>query len=109
MIKVLKSFSVSAKAGINDNDESEFTVNSDIDGKISDAFSKLFSSQISEVKEKARAEINKMIQEKQKQLESKLGIEKESLLKDINLKTKSLSDITESVNKAVSKPFGKQF
>lgn len=105
----IKSFSVSAKAGVNQNNESEFNITSDIDNKISEAFSKLFSSQIAEVKEKARAEINKMIQEKQKQLEAKLGIEKESLLKDINLKTKSLSDITESVNKAVSKPFGKLF
>ncbi len=105
----IKSFSVSAKAGVNDKNESEFNISSDIDKKISEAVSSLFASQIAEVKEKARSEINKMIQEKQKQLEEKLGADKDSLLKDINLKTKTISDITESVNKSVSKPFGKLF
>ncbi|MDD3065398.1 MAG: TIGR03545 family protein [Endomicrobiaceae bacterium] len=105
----IKSFSVSAKAGVNDKNESEFNISSDIDKKISEAVSNLFASQIAEVKEKARSEINKMIQEKQKQLEEKLGADKDSLLKDINLKTKTISDITESVNKSVSKPFGKLF
>ncbi|MDD3729997.1 MAG: TIGR03545 family protein [Endomicrobiaceae bacterium] len=105
----IKSFSVSAKAGVNDKNESEFNISSDIDKKISEAVSNLFASQIAEVKEKARSEINKMIQEKQKQLEEKLGADKDSLLKAINLKTKTISDITESVNKSVSKPFGKLF
>jgi len=105
----IKSFSISAKAGVNDKNESEFNISSDIDKKISEAVSSLFASQIAEVKEKARAEINKMIQEKQKLLEEKLGADKDSLLKDINLKTKTISDITESVNKSVSKPFGKLF
>jgi len=105
----IKSFSISAKAGVNDKNEPEFNIASDIDKKISEAVSSLFASQIAEVKEKARAEINKMIQEKQKQLEEKLGADKDSLLKDINLKTKTISDITESVNKSVSKPFGKLF
>jgi len=105
----IKSFSVSAKAGVNDKNESEFNISSDIDKKISEAVSSLFASQIAEVKEKARSEINKMIQEKQKQLEEKLGADKDSLLKAINLKTKTISDITESVNKSVSKPFGKLF
>ncbi len=105
----IKSFSVAAKAGVNEQNESEFNITSDIDKKISDAVSQLFSAQIAEVKEKAKNEINKMIQEKQKQLGEKLGADKDSLLKDINLKTKSISDITESVNKAVSKPFGKLF
>jgi uncharacterized protein (TIGR03545 family) len=105
----IKSFSISAKAGVNDKNEPEFNIASDIDKKISEAVSSLFASQIAEVKEKARAEINKMIQEKQKQLEEKLGADKDSLLKDINLKTKTISDITESVNKSVSNPFGKLF
>lgn len=105
----IKSFKVSAKAEDDANDNLNFDISSDIDKKISEAISKLFASKIAEVKAKAKEEINKLIKEQQKKLENSLQLQKDSLLKDINLKTNSISDINESINKAVSKPFGKIF
>lgn len=93
----IKSFSIDAKAKVNDNNSLDFDIKSDIDKKISDAVSKLFSSKINEAKTKIKEELNKIVKEQTKQVEDSVKTQKDALLKNINSQTNLIDDIKKSI------------
>ena len=93
----IKSFNVEANAKMNESNSLDFNVKSDIDKKMSDAISKLFSSKVNEAKAKIKEELNKIVKEQAKQAEDSLKSQKDELLKNINSQTNLIDDIKKSI------------
>lgn len=93
----IKSFNIEAKAKSEDNGSLSFDVKSDIDRKISDAVSKLFSSKVAEAKSKVKEEINKIVKEQTKQIEDNIKAQKDALLQNINSQTALIDNIKKSI------------
>ncbi|MFA7074381.1 MAG: TIGR03545 family protein [Endomicrobiaceae bacterium] len=93
----IKSFTLNAKAKSKEDGSLDFEIKSDIDKKISDAISQLFSSKISEAKAKVKEEINAILKEQTKQVEDNIKVQQDSLLKNINSQTDLINNIKKSI------------
>lgn len=93
----IKSFTVNAKAKSKEDGSLDFEIKSDIDKKISDAISQLFSSKISEAKAKVKEEINAILNEQTKQVEDNIKSQQGSLLNSINSQTDLINNIKKSI------------
>ncbi len=97
----IKSFKVNLEASSQDSENLNIKITSDIDKKLSDAISKMFSSKVNEAKAKIQAKVNEMAQAKVKEVEKSLQSQKDELLKNINLETSSLENISKKISDSV--------
>lgn len=99
----IKSFKVNLAAQTQDGKNLDMKISSDIDKKLYDAISKLFSSKISDVKVKIKDKVDAMVQEKIKDVEKSLQSQKDEILKQISAKSKSLEEINKDIAKSVKR------
>ncbi len=97
----IKNFKVNLKAQDKDGENLDISISSDIDKKLSEAISKMFSSKVNEAKAKIQSKVNEMAQAKVKEVEKSLQSQKNELLKNINLETSSIEDISKQITNAI--------
>lgn len=97
----IKSFDVNLVAQTQDSENLDLKINSDIDKKLYDAISKLFSSKVNEAKEKIKQKVNEMAQEKVKEIEKSLQSQKDEVLKQITDKIGDINGIEKMITDAI--------
>ncbi|MBQ3835363.1 MAG: TIGR03545 family protein [Elusimicrobia bacterium] len=97
----IKSFKVNLEAKTQDSDNLDMNITSDIDKKLSDAISKMFSAKVNEAKAKIQNKVNEITKAKIKEFEKSLQSQKDDLLKNINLETSSIEDITKQITNSI--------
>lgn len=97
----IKSFKVNLTAETKDEENMNIKISSDIDKKLSEAITKMFSAKVNEAKAKIQSKVNEMAQAKVKEIEKSLQSQKDELLKNINLETSSLEDINKKIANAI--------
>jgi len=99
----IKSFKVNLVAQTQDSKNLDIKITSDIDKKLYDAISKVFSAKVNEAKSQINKKVNEMAQEKIKEIEKSLQSQKDDLLKSISSQTKVIEDIEKSITKSIKK------
>ena len=78
-------------------------INSDIDKKLYDAISKLFSAKVNEAKDKIKQKVNELAQAKAKEIEKSLQGQKDEVLKQITGKIDAVEGIEKIITDALKK------
>lgn len=99
----IKSFDVNLAAQTQDSENLDIKINSDIDKKLYDAISKLFSAKVNEAKDKIRQKVNELAQEKAKEIEKNLQGQKDAVLKQINEKIGVVNNIESIIGDVLKK------
>jgi len=99
----IKSFDVNLTAQTQDSENLNIKINSDIDKKLYDAISKLFSAKVNEAKDKIKQKVNELAQEKAKEIEKSLQGQKDAVLKQINEKIGTVNNIESIIGDALKK------
>lgn len=99
----IKSFDVNLTAQTQDSENLNIKINSDIDKKLYDAISKLFSAKVNEAKDKIKQKVNELAQEKAKEIEKSLQGQKDAVLKQINEKIGVVNGIENIIGDALKK------
>lgn len=99
----IKSFDVNLTAQTQDSENLNIKINSDIDKKLYDAISKLFSAKVNEAKDKIKQKVNELAQEKAKEIEKNLQGQKDAVLKQINEKIGVVNGIENIIGDALKK------
>ena len=99
----IKSFDVNLTAQTQDSENLNIKINSDIDKKLYDAISKLFSAQVNEAKDKIKQKVTEIAQEKAKEIEKSLQGQKDAVLKQINEKIGTVNNIESIIGEALKK------
>ena len=99
----IKSFDVNLTAQTQDSENLDVKINSDIDKKLYDAMSKMFSAKVNEAKDKIRQKVNELAQAKVKEIEKSLQGQKDEVLKQINDKIGAIDNIEKIIGDALKK------
>ncbi len=99
----IKSFDVNLTAQTQDSENLNIKINSDIDKKLYDAISKLFSAKVNEAKDKIKQKVSELAQEKAKEIEKSLQGQKDAVLKQINEKIGTVNNIESIIGDALKK------
>lgn len=99
----IKSFDVNLTAQTQDSENLDVKINSDIDKKLYDAVSKLFSAKVNEAKNKIKQKVNELAQAKVKEIEKSLQGQKDEVLKQINEKIGAVDNIEKIIGDALKK------
>ena len=99
----IKSFDVNLTAQTQDSENLDVKINSDIDKKLYDAMSKMFSAKVNEAKDKIRQKVNELAQAKVKEIEKSLQGQKDEVLKQINDKIGAVDSIEKIIGDALKK------
>ena len=99
----IKSFDVNLTAQTQDSENLNIKINSDIDKKLYDAISKLFSAKVNEAKDKIKQKVNELAQEKAKEIEKSLQGQKDAVLKQINEKIGAVNNIESIIGDVLKK------
>ena len=99
----IKSFDVNLTAKTQDSENLDIKINSDIDKKLYDAISKLFSAKVNEAKDKIKQKVNELAQAKVKEIEKSLQSQKDGVLKQINEKIGAVDNIEKIIGDALKK------
>lgn len=99
----IKSFDVNLTAQTQDSENLNIKINSDIDKKLYDAISKLFSAKVNEAKDKIKQKVTEIAQEKAKEIEKSLQGQKDAVLKQINEKIGTVNNIESIIGEALKK------
>lgn len=99
----IKSFDVNLTAKTQDSENLDVKINSDIDKKLYDAMSKMFSAKVNEAKDKIRQKVNELAQAKVKEIEKSLQSQKDGVLKQINEKIGAVNGIENIITDALKK------
>lgn len=99
----IKSFDVNLTAQTQDSENLNIKINSDIDKKLYDAISKLFSAKVNEAKDKIKQKVTEIAQEKAKEIEKSLQGQKDAVLKQINEKIGVVNNIESIIGEALKK------
>ena len=99
----IKSFDVNLTAKTQDSENLDVKINSDIDKKLYDAMSKMFSAKVNEAKDKIRQKVNELAQAKVKEIEKSLQSQKDGVLKQINEKIGAIDNIEKIIGDALKK------
>ncbi|WP_372521043.1 TIGR03545 family protein [Candidatus Ruminimicrobiellum ovillum] len=99
----IKSFDVNLTAQTQDSENLNIKINSDIDKKLYDAISKLFSAKVNEAKDKIKQKVNELAQEKAKEIEKNLQGQKDAVLKQINEKIGVVNNIESIIGDVLKK------
>ena len=99
----IKSFDVNLTAQTQDSENLNIKINSDIDKKLYDAISKLFSAKVNEAKDKIKQKVNELAQEKAKEIEKSLQGQKGAVLKQINEKIGTVNNIESIIGEVLKK------
>lgn len=99
----IKSFDVNLTAQTQDSENLNIKINSDIDKKLYDAISKLFSAKVNEAKDKIKQKVTEIAQEKAKEIEKSLQGQKDAVLKQINEKIGAVNGIESIITDALKK------
>lgn len=99
----IKSFDVNLTAKTQDSENLDVKINSDIDKKLYDAMSKMFSAKVNEAKDKIRQKVNELAQAKVKEIEKSLQGQKDTVLKQINEKIGAVNGIENIITDALKK------
>jgi len=99
----IKSFDVNLTAQTQDSENLDVKINSDIDKKLYDAMSKMFSAKVNEAKDKIKKKVNELAQEKAKEIEKSLQGQKDQVLKQINEKIGAIDNIEKIIGDALKK------
>ena len=99
----IKSFDVNLAAQTQDSENLDVKIKSDIDKKLYDAISKLFSAKVNEAKDKIKQKVNELAQEKAKEIEKNLQGQKDAVLKQINEKIGVVNNIESIIVEALKK------
>ena len=99
----IKSFDVNLTAQTQDSENLDVKIKSDIDKKLYDAMSKMFSAKVNEAKDKIRQKVNELAQAKIKEIEKSLQGQKDEVLKQINEKIGAIDNIEKIIGDALKK------
>jgi len=99
----IKSFDVNLTAQTQDSENLDVKIKSDIDKKLYDAMSKMFSAKVNEAKDKIRQKVNELAQAKVKEIEKSLQGQKDEVLKQINEKIGVVNGIENIITDALKK------
>ncbi len=99
----IKTFDVNLSAQTQDSENLDVKINSDIDKKLYDAMSKMFSAKVNEAKDKIRQKVNELAQAKVKEIEKSLQSQKDGVLKQINEKIGAINNIEKIIGDALKK------
>lgn len=99
----IKSFDVNLTAQTQDSENLDVKINSDIDKKLYDAMSKMFSAKVNEAKDKIKQKVNELAQAKVKEIEKSLQGQKDQVLKQINEKIGAVDNIEKIIGDALKK------
>ena len=99
----IKSFDVNLTAQTQDSENLDVKINSDIDKKLYDAMSKMFSAKVNEAKDKIRQKVNELAQAKVKEIEKSLQGQKDEVLKQINEKIGAIDNVEKIIGEALKK------
>lgn len=99
----IKSFDVNLTAKTQDSENLDVKINSDIDKKLYDAMSKMFSAKVNEAKDKIKQKVNELAQAKVKEIEKSLQGQKDTVLKQINEKIGAVDNIEKIIGDALKK------
>ena len=99
----IKSFDVNLTAKTQDSENLDIKINSDIDKKLYDAISKLFSAKVNEAKDKIKQKVNELAQAKVKEIEKSLQGQKNDVLKQINEKIGSIDNVEKIIGDVLKK------
>ena len=99
----IKSFDVNLAAKTQDSENLDVKINSDIDKKLYDAMSKMFSAKVNESKDKIKQKVNELAQAKVKEIEKSLQGQKDQVLKQINEKIGAVDNIEKIIGDALKK------
>jgi len=99
----IKSFDVNLTAQTQDSENLDVKINSDIDKKLYDAISKLFSAKVNEAKDKIKQKVNELAQAKAKEIEKSLQGQKDEVLKQITGKIDAVEGIEKIITDALKK------
>ena len=99
----IKSFDVNLMAQTQDSENLDVKISSDIDKKLYDAMSKMFSAKVNEAKDKIKQKVNELAQAKVKEIEKSLQGQKDTVLKQINEKIGAVDNIEKIIGDALKK------
>lgn len=99
----IKSFDVNLTAQTQDSENLDVKISSDIDKKLYDAMSKMFSAKVNEAKDKIKQKVNELAQAKVKEIEKSLQGQKDEVLKQITGKIDAINNIETIIGDALKK------